>query len=77
MEMGYNALREQATLTIQDNDPYGVSTSDMPVDLMYFGPIPKARPKPPRSYKGLTTGPQKGTKPATGTRPPNRFSPRG
>ena len=74
MEMGYNALREQATLTIQDNDPYGVSTSDMPIDLMYFGPIPKARPKPPRSYKGLTTGPQTGTTPATGTRPPNRFS---
>lgn len=82
MEFGLRALREQTPpipkirkeLTIQDNDPYGVSTSDMPIDLMYFGPTPKIRPNPPRSYKGLTTGPQKGTKPATATKPIDRFS---
>ena len=82
MQFGLRALREQTPpipkirkeLTIQDNDPYGVSTSDMPIDLMYFGPIPKARPKPPRSYKGSTTGPQKGTTPATATKPENPLS---
>ena len=44
MEFGLRALREQTPpipkirkeLTIQDNDPYGVSTSDMPIDLMYL-----------------------------------------
>jgi len=79
MEFGLRALREQTPpipkirkeLTIQDNDPYGVSTSDMPIDLMYFGPTPKIRPNPPRSYKGSTTGPQTGTTPARATKPVN------